>query len=146
MRQASSLPAHMHIYYIVADNFACRCIAPSSAPENVSVSTVSSTSVQISWTPPPSANGIITEYRISVVEVDTASQQDHVTFTTSLIVQSLHPYYTYRFSVSAHTVETGPYSAVQVLQTPEDSKCTLLNYQSEFACKMQPSGLRLTIT
>lgn len=100
------------------------CIAPSSAPENVSVTAVSSTSIQINWTPPPPANrnGIIAEYRINVIEVDTGRQQDHVSFATSFVVQSLHPYYTYRFSVSAHTVETGPYSVVETFQTPEDSK------------------------
>lgn len=111
----------------------CHCTAPSSAPGDVSITGVSSTSIQISWTPPPPANrnGIITEYRISVVEVDTGTQQDHVSPTTSFIVQSLHPSYTYHFSVSAHTVETGPYSAIEILQIPEDSK---YYYVHEYAC------------
>ncbi len=99
-------------------------IAPSNAPENVSVAVVSSTSIEVSWTAPPPAarNGIITEYRISVVEVDTGRQQDLVAFMTSFVVQPLHPHYTYHFSVSAHTVQTGPFSAVEVLQTPEDGE------------------------
>lgn len=85
---------------------------------------ISSTFIGISWTPPPPAtrNGIITEYRISVVEVDTGTQQDHVTSMTSFVAQSLHPYYTYHFSVGAHTVQTGPYSAIEVIQTPQDGK------------------------
>ena len=85
---------------------------------------VSATSVEISWIAPHPAtrNGIITEYRISVVEVDTGTQQDYVASRTSLVVQSLHPYYTYHFSVSAHTVQTGPFSAVEVFQTPQDSE------------------------
>ena len=102
----------------------CVSIAPSQAPVNVSVAVVSSTSVELSWTPPPPAsrNGIITEYRIREVEVDTGRQRDHVAFLTTIVVQSLHPYYTYHFSVSAHTLLTGPFSAVEVVQTPEDGK------------------------
>lgn len=97
-------------------------IAPSNAPENISVVVVSSTSIEVSWTPPPAAtrNGVIREYRISVVETDTGGQQDYVAFMTNFVVQSLHPAYTYHISVSAYTVETGPYSTVQVLQTLED--------------------------
>ncbi len=99
-------------------------LAPSIAPENVSLITVSSTSIQVSWTPPPVANrnGIVIEYRINLVEVDTGRHQSYVSPTPNFIVQSLHPYYTYRVNVSAHTVETGPFSAVQEIQTPEDSK------------------------
>ena len=100
------------------------CVGPTQAPENVSVALLTSTSVEISWNPPPPAarNGIITEYRISVLELDTGRQHNRVAYATSFVIQSLHPSYSYHFSVSAHTVQSGPYSAVQVLQIPEDGK------------------------
>ncbi len=99
-------------------------IAPSSPPQNVSGSPVSSTSVRLSWDAPPlaSRNGIITEYRVNVTEVDTGRVSILTSFTTSFVAQSLHPYYTYLFTVSAHTVATGPYSTSVMIRTPEDSK------------------------
>lgn len=55
--------------------------------------------------------------------METGRQQDLVAFASPFVVQSLHPHYTYHFRVGAHTVQTGPYSDVVVVQTPEDSKC-----------------------
>ena len=69
-----------------------------------------------------SRNGIVTEYRINVTEVDTGRVSLLTSFTTSFVVQSLHPYYTYLFTVSAHTVATGPFSNSVRIRTPEDRK------------------------
>lgn len=98
--------------------------APSSPPSNLNVSVISSTSVGLTWLPPNplATNGIITEYRINLTEANTGRTQQLTSLTTSLVVQMLHPYYTYSFSVSAHTVATGPYSITEAVQTPEDSK------------------------
>ena len=92
----------------------------------------SSTSIWLSWTPPPPAtrNGIITEYRINVTELDTGRVMLLTTFATSFVVQALHPYYNYECTVSAHTVATGPYSFPVTIQTPEDSKF----YHSQRLC------------
>ena len=49
-------------------------------------------------------------------------ERNYSTYSTSTVIQSLHPYYTYQIQVSAHTVTAGPYSIVQVLQMPEDGK------------------------
>lgn len=100
--------------------------APSSSPENINVSVISSTSVGLSWSPPPlpDRNGIITEYKINVTELDTGRVQVLISFTTTFTVQRLHPYYTYEFALSAHTVATGPYSDSEIIQTPEDGKET----------------------
>ena len=112
----------LHWKHIAVIIFTCAYLAPSSAPENVSVAVISSTSAEVSWTPPPllSRNGIVTEYRVSVLELDTGSRRSQVAFASPLVVQSLHPHYTYHFSVSAHTVGTGPFSAIQVIRTPQD--------------------------
>ena len=40
--------------------------------------------------------------------------------TNSLVVPSLHPYYTYRCRVSAYTVDYGPFTDVLRVLTMED--------------------------
>ncbi len=44
--------------------------------------------------------------------------------TTFLVVQGLHPYYKYAYTISAFTVSNGPYSELEIVETPEDSKNT----------------------
>lgn len=43
-------------------------------------------------------------------------------FGTSLTVSSLHPFFTYSFSVAAYTVDLGPFTEPAVLQMPQDGK------------------------
>ena len=122
----------------------CFCVAPSSPPENLTVSVISSTSIGLTWTPPLllARNGIITEYHINVTELDTGSSQILTSFTTSLVAQMLHPYYTYDFSVSAHTVATGPYSDSEIIQTPEDGE-----WEDDLSRSTHQSySLRVTLT
>ncbi len=65
-------------------------------------------------------NGIITEYRINVTELETGNVLVRFSTTTSVTVTALHPYYTYVCIVSAHTVATGPYTDTFAIRTPED--------------------------
>ena len=85
----------------------------------------------MSWSPPAAdqQNGIIREYRVQVLEIETGNVSFHVSFSTSLAISSLHPDYTYELSVSAFTVATGPYSSVVTVTTPEDGELSfkLLN-------------------
>ena len=98
--------------------------APSDAPLNISIFATSPSSISLSWLPPALAdrNGIITEYRLNLTELDTGMEQLLTSLTTSYVIQGLHPYYMYLILVSAHTVDTGPYSEAQVIQTPEDGE------------------------
>ena len=73
---------------------------------------MSSTSVKLAWSPPPSDqhNGIILGYNVSI----TTSEMDNVlklsTNATKLTVDSLKPYTTYACNVAAFTsVGVGPY-------------------------------------
>ena len=102
--------------------FLCQTLAPESPPKDVVLSSVSSTSILVSWTPPPAElqNGVITQYRIYVTEVDTGNQLMYSTMTTSIAIQLLHPFYTYECVVSTYTVAEGPYSAVLNVTTPQD--------------------------
>ena len=96
--------------------------APSSFPQNVSIMLLSPTSLFISWSPPPldTQNGIITEYRVNITELETGNEISFISFTTSISVQFLHPYYTYFCIVSAVTIAEGPPSEAVVITTPED--------------------------
>ena len=97
---------------------------PSDTPQAVRLTAVTSTSVDLSWSPPPTEhhNGIIRHYTVRVVVQDTGEIFTHPTVGLSIIVGSLHPYYTYNFSISAVTVAPGPYSVQVTVQTLPDSK------------------------
>ena len=88
------------------------------------VSVKSSTSIQVSWNPPLAElqNGQITEYRISLVELDTGRELSYVSVTTSILIQFLHPSYTYECTVSAYTVSEGPYSETINVMMLEDGE------------------------
>ena len=84
--------------------------------------TPSTTSLRLSWSPPPSEqqNGEIRHYSVRVTGTDT----DVSTTATglSITVPSLHPYYFYQYSVAAVTVGTGPYSEPETVRMPPDGK------------------------
>ena len=96
-------------------------IAPSSAPQNLTVTALSPNSISLDWSPPPphSQNGVIQEYRVNVTEMETGTEFNFTTTATSLTVPFLHPYYTYKCVICTYTIATGPYTEVTVM-TPED--------------------------
>ena len=67
-------------------------------------------------------NGIIREYVINITEVNTGSIVQKVSTTNSLLLENLHPYYTYSVMVAAYTIESGPYSTAFLFTTAEDGK------------------------
>lgn len=93
---------------------------------------LTSTSIAISWDPPDldSQNGIITEYRINITELETGNVISLISFNTLITVQFLHPYYTYVCVVSAVTNEEGPSSEELVITTPQDGKKLKILYYS----------------
>ena len=100
-------------------------IAPSSVPEDVIVAAVNSESVQLSWQPPPpeDRNGFIAGYHVRVVGINTPDNYLlPLVNGTSVVVESLHPFYAYRFSVAAQTVAIGPFSAAVIQKLPEGGK------------------------
>jgi len=85
---------------------------PSGTPTNVRVVAISSSSIRLTWEPPrpEDQNGVILAYNITITEAETG----RVTYfqkegtESLLIVNFLHPYYTYQCSISAETVGPGP--------------------------------------
>ena len=105
-------------------------IAPTSAPANISGYAVDSTSISISWTPPPfeDQNGIIRNYVINITELETGITFSRVSLTTSISLYNLHPFYRYSVTVTAVTVGPGPATTVFIVQTREDGRfCSTWN-------------------
>lgn len=99
--------------------------APSSAPTNVTILSITSTTFTLSWSPPPPEdhNGLITEYQLLVMRLSTLSSVSLSTNGTVLTVCDLVPYSGYEVAVSALTNEgSGPYTDPIILQTEQDGK------------------------
>ena len=83
---------------------------PSSAPLNVSLVNITSTSVIVQWNPPlpHDHNGLIRYYTITLIEITTNTYL--TSNSTDLFIQfeNLHPHYDYSFSISAVTIGLGP--------------------------------------
>ena len=74
------------------------------------------------WAAPPeeTRNGVIRNYRVNITEEETGRVFTFISLTNSLVVPSLHPYYTYQCRVSAFTVDYGPFTDVLTITTMED--------------------------
>ena len=87
-------------------------------------SIVNSRTVLMQWSPPPPEdhNGVITKYTVNITSQNTASYQQINVTGTSAVITNLVASFTYYLSVSAHTVDTGPYSSYVVITLPQDGK------------------------
>ncbi|KAG8522153.1 Receptor-type tyrosine-protein phosphatase delta [Galemys pyrenaicus] len=101
---------------------------PSAPPQDISCSSPSSTSILVSWQPPPveKQNGIITEYSIKYTAVDGEDDKTHKILgipsdTTKYLLEQLEKWTEYRITVTAHTdVGPGPESLSVLIRTDED--------------------------
>ena len=91
--------------------------APVSPPQMLTGDFINSTSIQVTWAPPPEddVNGIIREYIVRYSLVDGPSAETSLsTNETSVVIAELDEYTLYEVSVSAVTVAEGPADSVQV--------------------------------
>ncbi|XP_044795814.1 receptor-type tyrosine-protein phosphatase delta isoform X18 [Bubalus bubalis] len=101
---------------------------PSAPPQDISCTSPSSTSILVSWQPPPvdKQNGIITEYSIKYTAVDGEDDKPHEILgipsdTTKYLLEQLEKWTEYRITVTAHTdVGPGPESLSVLIRTDED--------------------------
>ena len=99
--------------------------APSASPQHLHFFNVTSTSLVLSWVPPPveNRNGDIQHYTIAITETETGERFNRtVSNYTSMLLTQLHPYYRYKCQVAAVTVEIGPFGVPIVIQTLQDGK------------------------
>ena len=96
---------------------------PTGVPQNFIAVAASSTSITLRWEAllADLQNGIIRSYHISVVELETGRVQLFTTNNTDrvLIVNLLHPFYTYNCTIAAYTIGLGPSISVSVQTLPE---------------------------
>ena len=84
---------------------------------------VNSRALSLTWSPPPpeDQNGIIRNYLVNISVVESGEHFYQLTSNaTVLVVDELHPYYTYGCIVAALTVGTGPFTEASIEQLPED--------------------------
>ncbi|XP_013926715.1 PREDICTED: receptor-type tyrosine-protein phosphatase delta isoform X4 [Thamnophis sirtalis] len=101
---------------------------PSAPPQDISCNSPSSTSILVSWQPPPmeKQNGIITSYSIKYTGTDGEDDKPHEILgitpdTTHYLLEQLEKWTEYRISVAAHTdVGPGPESESVFIRTDED--------------------------
>ena len=117
--------------------------APISSPQNVSVDVISSEAISVTWEPPldDDQNGMIMSYAIRLygIVADQTTLYQREGHHSQFVIDTLHPYYEYDVSVAAETVDVGPFSVIQRVQTLEDCKLTI--YQQERNCFTSSSTL-----
>ena len=107
----------------------CLPIVPTGVPRDLVAVVISSSAVNLSWQPllPEQQNGRIIQYVVNVTTVETAEGFELVSTLNNLTVHSLHPHWTYIFTVSAETsVGVGPPSLAVTVTTLEDGKTSCL--------------------
>lgn len=95
--------------------------APSGSPRNTTASAIDSSRVEFEWLPPSpeERNGIVIGFIVRVTGQDNSEIIELQTNRTSIQVETLHPFYSYVFTVAAFTqVGTGPFSPVIYFQMP----------------------------
>ena len=101
------------------------CPAPSTAPSDFNVEAPTSTSLQLSWSPPTvdNQNGIVRSYVVTVTRVDAVGDvMVYTTTVTSLSVGAVVPFTSYKCAVAAVTISQGPFSNSVTVQTPQDGE------------------------
>ena len=85
---------------------------------------MSSTSIHLTWDPPPFEhhNGEIDGYLVNVTEIATSHFTQHFINQTQITIENLHPFYAYHCQVTAVTVGEGPYADTVVVVTDEAGK------------------------
>lgn len=113
-------------------------LEPSAPPQDISCTSPSSTSILVSWKPPPveNQNGIITAYSIKYIEIDGEDVKPHEILgissdSTQYLLEQLEKWTEYRISVTAHTdVGPGPESLAVLIRTDEDGMLPPLHESS----------------
>lgn len=102
----------------------CFCVAPSGPPQSLTSEPQNSRTLELSWEPPADdmQNGLLRHYHIAIrSSQDVVGERNFTTSEVTLVVQNLHPFYTYEFVVTAVTIGPGP-SASITSRLPQDSK------------------------
>ena len=131
---------HVHICYLF---ISWPNVAPA-APSHLAAVAQSSTSIELNWTAPSPANGIIVYYTVLVNSTSDSTAISTGSNATTYVVTGLVPCALYTFAVSATTGCagcTGPYSgALTNVSTAANSVLSILRLravaQTAFDCSL----------
>ena len=121
--------------------FAIFIIEPRSPPQNITVSVINSTALQLVWIPPPSEdrNGVITGYTVNVTlgSSSQAAQTVVPADSVSLTVSNLRSYRLYTVTIAVtNTVGSGPFSSPFTALTDEDGRYNRMPCMHQFTTTM----------
>ena len=116
---------HSSAIVMLVVNFSLCYTAPTAAPLNVTGEFNDSTSINISWSPPPFSdqNGNIVAYNITYQRTD-SSDGGTIMISTSdrfITIPSLRPFTNYSVMVAAFTIAMGPFEQT-IVQTDSASE------------------------
>lgn len=98
----------------------CYVVLAPNPPVNVSATTLSSTTVQVSWDPPVVTNGMIRYYTVTYGRNDSSDRTMEPNSTnTSIVVTGLNPFTYYVFYVVAVTVASSNDSESDIALTDQ---------------------------
>lgn len=89
----------------------------------VSDEDLTSTSFILYWSAPPPEdhNGLIRNYIVRCTELETGAMFQRLAVNaTEILMDSLHPFYSYSCAIAAVTVLEGPYSSSITVATEQD--------------------------
>ena len=97
--------------------------APSGSPANFQARPLDSRSIHLSWDPLPLAqqNGIVRQYRVTIVDIAGEARVINTT-ATSVNIAALNPFTMYTCLVAAETIAVGPSTSPVEIVTPPDGK------------------------
>lgn len=98
-------------------------------PTNLTVTPLNSTSLVISWFPPPVSqqNGIIRHYTINLQHNSTGLTNVYtLTNDTQMFITNLTPFHSYSIEIAAFTIGIGPYTSAVSVQLPESGNLTVI--------------------
>ena len=98
--------------------------APLGSPVSLEILSTLSTSVMLSWRPPPEGqlNGVLRHYVLNVRELDSGRNFTLMSIDSMIVLRDLHPFYSYTIAVCPVTVDIGPCAYFEPIQLPQDGK------------------------
>lgn len=97
-------------------------------PVSLEVVSSTSTSLTLSWSPPPQdqLNGVLRHYLVIVEELDSRRNLTLMSINSQVILGDLHPFYAYRVSVCPVTLGVGPCAYFEPVQLPQEGMLHLV--------------------
>ena len=108
------------------------CVGPSAPPQDVTTMVINSTSISVSWSPPPlpDQNGDIIGYQLMIANQNMNNASEYVVNITNITFYdavNLQEFEVYSFEIAAMTaIGLGPFSDVVTSQTFEDGTLVYL--------------------